>query len=48
MDMSSTGSRMAVSVSADLRLIDATGREYPISINYAGSLEVSTPARANA
>jgi len=45
MDMNSTNPRAALSVSADLKLVDATGREFPISIHYAGSLEVSISPR---
>jgi len=29
-----------LSVMADLKLVDATGRPFSISLNYAGSLEV--------
>ena len=46
MDMNSTNPRVTLSVSADLKLVDATGREFDISIHYAGSLEVSTPRDA--
>jgi len=41
MDMSSTNPRAMLSVSADLKLVDATGRPFSISIDYAGSLEAS-------
>jgi len=40
MDMSTTSPKATFSVSADLKLIDATGRPFSISIDYAGSLEV--------
>ena len=42
MDMSTTNPKTTFSVSADLKLIDATGRPFSISIDYAGSLKVST------
>jgi len=42
MDMSSKNPSATLSVSADLKLIDATGRPFSISIDYAGSLKVST------
>ena len=45
--MSSMNPRATLSVSADLRLIDATGRPFPIPIDYAGSLKVSTVHGAN-
>ena len=40
MDMSATNPKATFSVSADVKLIDATGRPFSISIDYAGSLEV--------
>jgi len=43
MDMSSTNPRTMVCISANLELIDATGRKFSISMDYAGSLKVSTP-----
>jgi len=47
MHMSSTNPRATLSVSADLKLVDATGRPFSISIDYAGSLKVSTVHGAN-
>jgi len=43
MDMNSTNPRATVCISANLELIDATGRKFSISMDYAGSLKVSTP-----
>ena len=43
MDMSSMNTRATVCVSANLELIDATGRKFSISMDYAGSLKVSAP-----
>jgi len=37
--------REILSISADLKLVDATGRQFPIAIDYASSLDVSTPLR---